>query len=286
MFHRLVSKSWPKMTSKEGGWFGWLIVFIGFVYNLVSNGIPLAFGIMIPNIVKDSNCTTPQLVTVGAVAFGLNYLPAVLICALTTLIGCRKVAIFGGFVCAIACAVSGLVTNCNHLMLTYGLLGGTSFALFNLPGEMMVNMHFHKRRAIAHSIIVCGTPIGILILPLVITAILNATNVQSVFFTISGIAGICALLGFLLVAPPLLDPERPTNEDNNADDKNVSNLCSFVKNLCQTIIDKEVTLNGRFILFIAARATCRWAMVMIMMIMPTYLESRGLSTSTDLTGPS
>ena len=153
------------MTSKEGGWFGWLIVFIGFVYNLVSNGIPLAFGIMIPNIVKESNCTTPQLVTVGAVAFGLNYLPAVLICALTTLIGCRKVATFGGFVCAIACAVSGLVTNCNHLMLTYGLLGGTSFALFNLPGEMMVNMHFHKRRAIAHSIIVCGTPIGILILP-------------------------------------------------------------------------------------------------------------------------
>ena len=150
----------------------------------------------------------------------------------------------------------------------------------------MVNMHFHKKRAIAHSIIVCGTPIGILILPLVITAILNATNVQSVFFTISGIAGICALLGFLLVAPPLLDPERPTNEDNNADDKNVSNLCSFVKNLCQTIIDKEVTLNGRFILFIAARATCRWAMVIIMMIMPTYLESQGLSTSTDLTGPS
>ena len=76
------------MPQKEGG-YGWLIVLIAFVYSIVSNGIQLTFGIMIPTIAKEFNCTTTKLVTVGSVAFGLNYLPAFLVCPLAAMVGCR-----------------------------------------------------------------------------------------------------------------------------------------------------------------------------------------------------
>ena len=76
------------MPQKEGG-YGWLIVFIAFVYSIVSNGIQLTFGIMIPTIANEFNCTTTKLVTVGSVAFGLNYLPAFIVCPLAAMVGCR-----------------------------------------------------------------------------------------------------------------------------------------------------------------------------------------------------
>ena len=66
-----------------------MIVFIAFVYSIVSSGIQLTFGIMIPTIAKEFNCTTTKLVTVGSVAFGLHYLPAFITCPLAAMIGCR-----------------------------------------------------------------------------------------------------------------------------------------------------------------------------------------------------
>ena len=113
----------------------------------------------------------------------------------------RKVAVIGGVVCAISCALSGFVTNCDHLLLTYGILGGISFGLFFLPAEVMVNLYFDKRRAIAHSILACGTAMGILISSPLMTWILSKTSIQTLFFIISGITGVCGLFGLLLVNP-------------------------------------------------------------------------------------
>ena len=48
--------------------------------------------------------------------------------------------------------------------------------------------------------------------------------------------------------------------------------------------DKQVVGNGGFLLFIAARASWRWGMVIVMMILPTYLKENGLESSADLTG--
>ena len=48
--------------------------------------------------------------------------------------------------------------------------------------------------------------------------------------------------------------------------------------------DKQVVGNGGFLFFIAARASWRWGMVIVMMILPTYLKENGLESSADLTG--
>ena len=93
------------------------------------------------------------------------------------------------------------MTNCDQLLFTYGILGGVSFGLFFLPAEVMVNLYFEKRRAIAQSILASGTAMGILISSPLITWVLTKTSAQTLFFVLIGITGACGLFGLLLVNP-------------------------------------------------------------------------------------
>ena len=63
-----------------------------------------------------------------------------------------------------------------------------------------------------------------------------------------------------------------------------SDVCSILKDLYHSMTDKQVVGNGGFILFIAARGSWRWGMVILMMILPTYLKEKGFESSADLTG--
>ena len=63
-----------------------------------------------------------------------------------------------------------------------------------------------------------------------------------------------------------------------------SDICSILKDLYHSMTDKQVVGNGGFLLFIAARGSWRWGMVIVMMILPTYLKEKGFESSADLTG--
>ena len=69
--------------------------------------------------------------------------------ALVNRFGCRPVCVMGSIIASAAFMLCTLSTNVNHMMLTYGVMGGIGFGLIYLPSVISVSYYFERRRALA-----------------------------------------------------------------------------------------------------------------------------------------
>ena len=77
------------MKAIDGG-FGWVIVAVSFVFAFVGQGIPMSFGILVPTLMKEFNCTKAAAVNVGSMQYGVCTLVAVAANWLIERFGCQK----------------------------------------------------------------------------------------------------------------------------------------------------------------------------------------------------
>ena len=81
----------------DGG-YGWVIVAASFLAYFIADGWAYSFGIFYPEILQVFNEGKGKTALIGALLYGVPLLVSPLICALTTIYGCRKVAIAGGII--------------------------------------------------------------------------------------------------------------------------------------------------------------------------------------------
>ena len=83
------------MRATDGG-YGWVIVTVSFIYNFVGQGVPTSFGMLVPALMEEFNCTKAAAVNVGSMQYGFSALVAVAVNRMVEIFGCRNGLFFWG----------------------------------------------------------------------------------------------------------------------------------------------------------------------------------------------
>ncbi|XP_017476628.1 PREDICTED: uncharacterized protein LOC108366676 [Rhagoletis zephyria] len=145
------------MIIPPDGGYGWLIVLISFLCQVIVDGIIYSIGILLPCIADDLGETQTTVVLVAAVQVG----PVA--SAFINKYGFRPVA-FGGAICSMVFILIGTYShNMIMLIVFYGALGGSSLSLIWISSQLIIGYYFERYRPIANGFSCSGAGAGILI---------------------------------------------------------------------------------------------------------------------------
>ena len=82
------------MRAIDGG-YGWVIVTVSFIYTFVGQGVPTSFGMLVPALMEEFNCTKAAAVNVGSMQYGFCSLVAVAVNWMVEMFGCRNGLFYG-----------------------------------------------------------------------------------------------------------------------------------------------------------------------------------------------
>ena len=154
----------PEPVALDGG-YGWVIVAASFLAYFIADGWAYSFGIFYPEILAVFNEGKGKTALIGALLYGIPLLISPLICALTTIYGCRKVAMAGGLITGTSFILSSFATSVDFMCLTTGTLSSVGLAMTYIPSLLVVTFYFEKRRGLATGLAVTGSGLGAFAFP-------------------------------------------------------------------------------------------------------------------------
>lgn len=152
----------------------------------------------------------------------MMFLLGPVVTALCQRFGCRKIAIFGGFLCCLGMGFSAHASSLKIMYLTFGVTWGlgTSFCYF--PTLIILVPYFNKRLALANGLVSAGSGLGTLALSPLIQWFARAYGVKNMFYGLAVLHSF--VLCFAFFYRPLSDKykvrqgievkEKPIEKDN------------------------------------------------------------------------
>ncbi|OWF52347.1 Monocarboxylate transporter 12 [Mizuhopecten yessoensis] len=174
------------MNPPDGGW-GWVVMLSTFVISMIIDGVNFTFGIFVPAFLRHFGESKGKTQSLNSVMFGTMSTVGPLAGALMKKYGARRMIISGGLVSSVGIFLSTFSPNLNIMIVLYGVVGGTGFALLYLPAIVMVGMYFDKRRALATGIAVCGSGVGGFVFAPLYEIILDTYGRQGTIWIMSAI---------------------------------------------------------------------------------------------------
>ncbi|XP_067128273.1 LOW QUALITY PROTEIN: monocarboxylate transporter 12-like [Centruroides vittatus] len=190
-------ESWDIPEPPDGGW-GWVIVAVSFLCNMVVDGISYSFGIFFMEFVQYYRAPKGRTAWIGSLLSGCYLSAGPIVSALTNRFGCRSVTIVGSIVASIAFILSTFAPSVDVLMLTYGIMGGIGFGLIYLPAIVSVSYYFSTKRAFATGIAVCGSGMGAFVFAPICQALLSIYDWKGSLLILSGLTLNCMVFGALM----------------------------------------------------------------------------------------
>ncbi len=137
-------------------------------------GTHFTFGVFFKEFVEEFGWTRAVTSMPFSLAFITSGLMSVLMGGLTDRIGPRKVIILSGFVLGLGFFLMSKVTNAWQLFLVYGVIIGIGFSGTFVPLASTGAKWFFKRRNVMTGIIVSGSGLGQLLMPLLAVQLIDA----------------------------------------------------------------------------------------------------------------
>ncbi|VDN10788.1 unnamed protein product [Dibothriocephalus latus] len=181
----------------DGGW-GWVIVVAAFFVHLITDGVPVAFGIFIEDLFEDFNVTLSMTSWVGSFAFGIPCLAAPVASILISKFGCRNVCIIGGFVSAIGCTMSFFSSTLFQLVWTFGVLSGMGCSLSSTAALIIVSLYFEDQRATATGLSIAGSGVGAFIFAPLVERLISLYTWRGAMLILSGVFANLIVCGALM----------------------------------------------------------------------------------------
>ncbi|KAB7502770.1 Monocarboxylate transporter 12, partial [Armadillidium nasatum] len=148
----------------DGGW-GWMIVFVSFLANLIVDGVAYSFSPFLDTFSTYFEEPKGKVAWISSLLAGMYLSVGPIVSALTNKFGCRPVCIAGAVIASLAYASTVFATSVPYLMVTQGCIAGFGFGLIYLPAVVAVGYYFESKRALATGIAVCGSGVGTMIFP-------------------------------------------------------------------------------------------------------------------------
>ncbi|XP_053963364.1 uncharacterized protein LOC128866559 isoform X1 [Anastrepha ludens] len=151
------------MIVPPDGGYGWFIVLMSFLCQVVVDGIIFSVGILLPYIGDEFGQTDTTIVLVASIQVGCYFIVGPVASAFINRFGFRPVALVGS-VCSIVFILIGTYSdNIVTLIFFYSVLGGPSLSLIWVSSQLIVGYYFERYRPIANGVSCAGAGAGILI---------------------------------------------------------------------------------------------------------------------------
>uniref|UniRef100_A0A1A9WSG2 Major facilitator superfamily (MFS) profile domain-containing protein n=1 Tax=Glossina brevipalpis TaxID=37001 RepID=A0A1A9WSG2_9MUSC len=139
----------------DGG-YGWLIMFVSFLSQVVVDGIIFAGGILLPYIANDFDETESTVILI----ISLQVAGAVS-SAFVNKYGFRFVALIGCLSSITVLSISTFSPNNIMMIIFYSIIGGPSLSMIWVSSQLIIGYYFEKYRPIANGIACSGAGVGV-----------------------------------------------------------------------------------------------------------------------------
>ncbi|KAL3886819.1 hypothetical protein ACJMK2_026787 [Sinanodonta woodiana] len=214
----------------DGG-YGWVIVAVSLMCNLIVDGIGYSFGIFLSEFVVYFDESRSKVSLVGSLLCGVYLCAGPIVSGLTNKFGCRPVTIVGSIIGAVAFVLARFSPNIDILILTYGVMGGIGFGMIYLPAIVSVGHYFESKRAIATGIAVCGSGVGTFIFSPFTKALLDWFDWKNALLIMAGIIFNGCVCGMLM--RPLEPSKKQKTKDIEMETPRTKNILDRVKEQAQ-----------------------------------------------------
>ncbi|XP_067633178.1 uncharacterized protein Targ [Eurosta solidaginis] len=149
------------MIIPPDGGYGWIIVLISFLCQVIVDGIVFSIGILLPYMAEDFGETQTTVVLVASVQVGCYFLAGPIASAFINKYGFRPVGL-GGTLCAITViTIASFSPNLPMLIFFYSVLGGPALSLIWVTSQLIIGYYFERYRPIANGVSCSGAGAGI-----------------------------------------------------------------------------------------------------------------------------
>ncbi len=200
--------------------YGYIIVVTSVFILAMIHGVNASYGIFLPSLQSEFGWERATISGARSLAFLLMGVFSFCNGMLTDKYGPRLTMILSGSMLGIGCILVSTVNSVWQLYLYYGLLGGIGISGGDVTTLSLVARWFTKRRGLMSGIVKSGTGIGIMVMPLVVSWIINNYNWRTAFVVLAiSSAVIIVALAQLLKRDPSVIGSQPYGQANNQFDR-------------------------------------------------------------------
>lgn len=208
--HQVFQEPTPPVPP-DGG-YGWVIVFCGFMVNLLVDGMCYMGGMLYIELLEYFQQPKGKTQWVHTLVPAVYLLTGPFVGALVNTFGCRIITIIGSIIASTFFLISSIVPTVEVLILTYGIMIGIGFGFMYLPAVCFVSYYFDRRRAMATGIAVCGSGIGTFIFPPFMNFLLSLYGWRGSLMILAGISLHCCIFGALMRPLVASTPKKSKKE--------------------------------------------------------------------------
>ncbi|XP_017836161.1 uncharacterized protein LOC108595439 isoform X2 [Drosophila busckii] len=150
------------MVIPPDGGFGWIVLVLSFIAQLIVDGIIFSVGILLPHISAELEVSNAQVVLVGSVQIGCYFLGGAFSSALINSYGFRPVAMFGVAISALAMLAASYSVNLPMMIVFYSTIGGPGLSMIWVSSQLIISYYFERYRPIASGFSCSGAGLGII----------------------------------------------------------------------------------------------------------------------------
>ncbi|XP_017133113.1 uncharacterized protein LOC108149774 isoform X4 [Drosophila elegans] len=151
------------MVIPPDGGFGWVIMVLSFLAQLIVDGLIFTVGILLPFIAKDLGVERTSVLFVASVQIGCYFTSGTFAAALINRFGFRKVGITGVLCSSTAIMASSCSVNLTMLICFYSVLGGITLSMIWASSQLIVGYYFERYRPMANGFSCSGGGLGIVL---------------------------------------------------------------------------------------------------------------------------
>ncbi|XP_015599821.1 uncharacterized protein LOC107269909 [Cephus cinctus] len=209
----------------EGGW-GWVVLVVGILVQILSHGIHGAAGIFLQQVAARFG---PQAYLqsgwLGAMSTGVALLVSPVTIAFCRRKSTRVTAVLGGLVTALGCLFTSFASQFHQLFFSYGTVVGIGVGMTRDCSTLMVAQYFKRRREFVEIFIVSGSGLGIAVMSAFIKGAISKIGWRLGLQAVTGVVFLTFILGTFYRSASLYHPQRRAilhlkNQKRKIKDKN------------------------------------------------------------------
>ncbi|XP_023159925.2 uncharacterized protein LOC111592122 isoform X2 [Drosophila hydei] len=151
------------MAIPPDGGFGWVVLVLSFLSQLIVDGIVFSIGILLPAMEKDFQVHTSEVALLASIQIGCYFMGGAFSSALINSYGFRPVAMLGVVISALALTAASFSPNLTVMIIVYSVIGGPGLSMIWVSSQLIIGFYFERYRALASGFSCSGAGAGILI---------------------------------------------------------------------------------------------------------------------------
>ncbi|BFG03856.1 uncharacterized protein DMAD_02985 [Drosophila madeirensis] len=151
------------MVIPPDGGYGWIVLVLSFLAQLIVDGIVFSIGILLPFMANDFGADNSRIVFVASIQIGCYFMGGAFSSALINSYGFRPVALLGVAISSLSILTASFSPNLGMMIVFYSIIGGPALSMIWVSSQLIIGYYFERYRALASGFSCSGAGAGIVV---------------------------------------------------------------------------------------------------------------------------